>query len=71
MILELISDPFVCVSCFESVLFSMWATLTALGSFFATGGCGTHRQLKSTFFDCRTIEVHYRLRYIRALMLEN
>lgn len=34
-----ISDPFVCVSVLVSDLFSMWATLTALGSFFATGGC--------------------------------
>lgn len=64
MILELISDPLVCVSGFESVLFSMWATFTALGSFFATGGCGRHKQLKSIFFDCRTIEVRYRLRYM-------
>lgn len=43
-----ISDPFVCVSVLVSDLFSMWATLTALGSFFATGGCVKHKQQSQT-----------------------
>ena len=38
------SDPLVCVSVLESVLFRIWAAVTALASFFATGGCERHRQ---------------------------
>ena len=39
MMLGWTSDPFVCVSVLLSALFSIWAVLTALASFFATGGC--------------------------------
>lgn len=84
MRLEWSSDPFVCVSGFESVLFSIWAIFTALGSFFATGGCGTHNNKQSHFLECRTSEdweniyiAPYGLRgetvelYTGILMLEN
>lgn len=44
MMLGWISDPFVCVSVLLSALFSIWATFTALASFFATGGCVKYKQ---------------------------
>lgn len=44
MMLGWISDPFVCVSVLDSDLFSIWAMLTVLGSFLATGGFMKHKQ---------------------------
>lgn len=46
MMLGRTSDPFVCDSVLDSDLFNICAMLTALGSFFATGGCEKHRNNK-------------------------
>lgn len=42
------SDPFVLDSALMSDLFSLWAALTVLASFFATGGCQTHTVTSKT-----------------------
>lgn len=46
MMLGRTSDPFVCDSVLDSDLFNICAMLTALGSFFATGGCEKHTNNK-------------------------